>query len=222
MQITYLHHSSVLLDGSRRVLIDPFLPDGMQPPKADVCAVTHAHADHLGIAASLQIPVVANNDLAKWLAQKGVAVEAMNIGGTIEVKGVTFTMTPALHSGWLEEAGAGMYGGSATGFVITLDGTVIYHAGDTGLFGDMQLIGEIYHPDVAILPIGGRFTMGPREAMMAAAFVGAPVVIPVHYNTFPAITQDPMAFKQAIERTTDMRVVILKPGESWDTSAPPA
>jgi L-ascorbate metabolism protein UlaG (beta-lactamase superfamily) len=95
-----------------------------------------------------------------------------------------------------------------------MDSVRVYHAGDTALFSDMKLIGELYRPDVALLPIGGRFTMGPKEAMMAANLVGAGTVIPIHYNTWPAITQDADRFKQAIERTTDLKVMVLEPGQS--------
>jgi len=143
----------------------------------------------------------------------------MNIGGTIVLDGVSFTMTPALHSGWIEEAGIAAGGGAAAGFVIRMDGTAVYHAGDTGLFSDMKLIGELYRPDVALLPIGGRYTMGPEEAMMAAQFIGAKTIIPIHYNTWKKIEQDPVPFKTAIERTTDMKVRILRPGETMEIQA---
>jgi L-ascorbate metabolism protein UlaG (beta-lactamase superfamily) len=96
-----------------------------------------------------------------------------------------------------------------------MDGKSIYHAGDTALFSDMILIGQIYHPEVALLPIGGRYTMGPEEAMMAAQFVGAPLVVPIHYNTWPVISQDPVAFGRSVERTTDLKVRVLSPGESF-------
>ena len=99
-----------------------------------------------------------------------------------------------------------------------MDGVTVYHAGDTGLFGDMRLIGEIYNPDIALLPIGGRYTMGPREAMIAAEFIGAPVIIPIHYNTVPTIAQDPEEFKRIIERTTDLKVIILTPGASYESA----
>lgn len=143
----------------------------------------------------------------------------MNIGGTIEVDGVRFTMTQAVHSAWLEEAGNGFAGGAAAGFVIGMDGIRVYHAGDTALFSDMKLVGELYRPDVALLPIGSRFTMGPAEAMMAAVFIGAPLVIPIHYNTWPPIVQDAEQFKMALERTTDIRVAVLQPGGSIELAA---
>ena len=116
----------------------------------------------------------------------------------------------------IEEAGPGFAGGAAAGFVIGMDGVKVYHAGDTGLFSDMKLIGELYHPDVALLPIGGRFTMGVAEAMIAANFIGAKTVVPIHYNTWEKITADPFALKKAVERTTDITVMVLRPGESLE------
>ena len=214
MRLTWLGHACFLLSGSRTVIIDPFIPEGSLPVEPDIVAVTHAHADHLGIAAELSKKTVAVNEVAKYLKAKGVPAEAMNLGGTITVDGVRFTMTPALHSSWLEDEGAGFYGGAAAGFVITMDGVSIYHAGDTALFSDMQLIRDLYRPDVALLPVGGRFTMGPDEAMIAARYVGAPLVIPMHYDTFPAIRQNLEEFKRIIERTTSIRVALLSPGES--------
>lgn len=218
MNLTWIGHSCVLLEGSKRILIDPFAPDMEIASPPDIVAVTHAHADHLGITCDLGIKTVAMNEIAHYLKGKGIPVEPMNIGGSIEVEGISFTMTMATHSSWIEEAGIGMYGGAPAGYIITMDGVTIYHAGDTGLFGDMRLIGEIYNPDIAFLPIGGRFTMGPREAMMAAEFIGAPVVIPIHYNTTPRIEQNAEEFKRIIERTTDLKVVVLRPGESYTTS----
>lgn len=216
MKLTWLGHSCVLLEGTRTVVIDPFAPDLKIHKKPDIVAVTHAHADHLGITRELRAKTVASNDLAPYLKECGLEVEPMNIGGTITVDDVTFTMTTALHSSWIEEAGIGMYGGTAAGYLISMDDLTVYHAGDTGLFGDMRLIGEIYNPDIALLPIGGRYTMGPREAMIAAEFIGAPVVIPIHYNTTPRILQDADEFKRKIERTTDLKVIVLKPGEAYE------
>jgi L-ascorbate metabolism protein UlaG (beta-lactamase superfamily) len=197
--------------------VDPFIGDGkILHVDCDIVAVTHGHSDHMGETVRLKKMTVAINEIAKYLVLKGIPAEGMNIGGSIEVEGVRFTMTPAVHSSWLEEGGIGCNGGAAAGFVITMDGKKIYHAGDTALFSDMKLIGDVYKPDIALLPIGGRFTMGPEEAMMAAQFIGAPLVIPIHYNTWPKISQDPGMFKFAIERTTDMEVAILSPGEAID------
>ena len=219
MRLTWLGHACFLLAGSKTILIDPFIPEGSLPVEPDIVAVTHAHADHLGMTVRLKKKTVAINEVAKYLAAKGIPTEPMNIGGSITVDGVRFTMTPALHSSWIEDEGMGFYGGVAAGFVIEMDGTSIYHAGDTALFSDMQLIRDLYRPDVALLPIGGCFTMGPDEAMIAARYIGAPLVIPMHYGTFPAIRQDVEDFKRAVERTTSIRVAILSPGESIEVGA---
>jgi L-ascorbate metabolism protein UlaG (beta-lactamase superfamily) len=212
MQLTWLGHSCVLLTGSKKVLIDPFIEGGsVLATNPDLVAVTHGHGDHMGEVAALRKTTVAIAEIARYLKTKGVPAEGMNIGGTLAVEGVNFIMTQALHSGWIEEAGTGS---TAAGFVVGMDGVKVYHAGDTGLFSDMKLIGELYHPDVALLPIGGRYTMGTAEAMIAANFVGAKTVIPIHYNTWDKIAADPLPFKKAIELTTDMKVQVLAPGES--------
>lgn len=216
MRLTWFGHACFSLVGSRTVLIDPFVSEGTLPVEPDIVAVTHAHADHLGMTVQLKKKTVAINEVAKYLASKGVPAEPMNIGGSITVDGVRFTMTPALHSSWVEDEGMGFYGGAAAGFVITMDGISVYHAGDTALFSDMQLIRDLYRPDVALLPIGGRYTMGPDEAMVAARYIGARLVIPMHYDTFPSIQQNTTNFKQAIERTTAIRVKVLSPGEGVD------
>jgi L-ascorbate metabolism protein UlaG (beta-lactamase superfamily) len=217
MQLTWFGHSCVLLTGTKKVLIDPFIEGGsVVGTKPDIVAVTHGHDDHMGETVRINTKTVAISEIAKYLKKKGIAAEGMNIGGTMVLDGVSFTMTPALHSSFIEEAGQGFAGGAAAGFVVGMDGVRVYHAGDTGLFSDMKLIGELYHPDVALLPIGGRFTMGVAEAMMAANFIGAKTVIPIHYNTWDKIAADPYALKTALERTTDITVKILKPGESLE------
>jgi L-ascorbate metabolism protein UlaG (beta-lactamase superfamily) len=219
MQITWLGHSCVLLKGTRKILIDPFIEGGsVAGTDPDLVAITHGHSDHVGEAVALRRKTIAISELARYLKSKGLDAESMNIGGTMVIDGVSFTMTPALHSTSLEEAGPGFSGGAAAGFVIGMDGVKVYHAGDTGLFSDMKLIGDLYHPDVAFLPIGGRFTMGVAEAMMAANFIGAKTVIPIHYNTWDRIAADPAALKSALERTSDITVKILAPGESLDIS----
>jgi len=216
MRLTWLGHACFLLEGTRSVIIDPYVPEGPITREPDLVALTHGHDDHLGEVFRLRKKTVAITEIGKYLREKGLTVEIMNIGGTIEVDGVEFTMTPAVHSSGLGLEGPLSYGGCACGFVVSMDGVRVYHAGDTALFSDMKLIGELYQPDIALLPMGGRFTMGPREAMMAANYIGAKTVIPMHYSTWPAILQDPLAFKHAIERTTDLRVVILSPGEAYE------
>ncbi|HEX3002206.1 MAG TPA: metal-dependent hydrolase, partial [Methanoregula sp.] len=174
MQLTWLGHSCVLLSGSRKVLIDPFVEGGsVASTSPDIVAVTHGHNDHMGETVALRRKTVAITEIAKYLKGKGIPTESMNIGGTQVVDGVSFTMTPAVHSTFIEEAGAGFSGGAPAGFVIGMDGVKVYHAGDTALFSDMKLIGDLYHPDIALLPIGGRYTMGVTEAMVAANFIGA-------------------------------------------------
>lgn len=218
MKITWIWHSCFLLSGSKQVLIDPFLDGHDLPVDPDLVAVTHGHKDHFGETSRLRKKTVAIKEIAGYLKKKGIPAVSMNIGGTVVVDGVSFTMGPALHSSCLEEEGISVNGGSPCGFVIGMDGVRVYHAGDTGLFSDMKLIGELYHPDVAILPIGGHYTMGPDEAMIAANYVGAKTVIPMHYNSFPEVMQDPLPFKKGIERTTDLKVVLLEPGECVEIS----
>jgi L-ascorbate metabolism protein UlaG (beta-lactamase superfamily) len=214
MRLTYVEHACVLLEGSRRVLIDPYVLNATLPEDPDLVVVTHGHHDHLGETLRLRRPTVTTNEIAKELARRGVPAEGINAGGGIEADGVRVTMTPAIHSHALEIEGELLPGGDAAGMVVEMDGVTVYHAGDTALFSDMRLIGELYSPDVALLPIGGRFTMGPEEAMIAAQYIGAPLVIPIHYDTWPVIRQDPGQFRAALERTTDIRVKILAPGES--------
>src|SRR5512136_1266951 len=219
MQLTWLGHACVLLAGSKKILIDPFIEGGsVLWTHPDLVAVTHGHADHIGETIALRKKTIAISEIARYLKTKGIPAESMNIGGTLVIDGVSFTMTPADHSSGIEEGSLSYAGGMAAGFIIGIDGLKVYHAGDTGLFSDMKLIGELYHPDVALLPIGGRYTMGVAEAMMAANFIGVKTVIPIHYNTWDRIAADPAALKKAVERTTDLTVRILAPGESIEIS----
>src|SRR5262249_5842145 len=178
---------------------DPFLKGNpkcpeteQEPERVDVIAVTHGHGDHVGdtveLAKKHAPTVVALLELGEWLGAQGVdqaGLFAPNKGGTVDVDGVKFTLVNAFHSSGTPDGG---YGGEAAGMVVTLeDGTTIYFAGDTCVFGDMQLIGRIYSPDVAVLPIGGYYTMDPREAGVALELLGAEGCIPCHYGTFPLL-----------------------------------
>ncbi len=227
MKITWLGHAAFLLEGSKRVLIDPFLIGNPMAPvkpsdvKVDLIAVTHGHGDHLGdsveIAKNNDCPVVTIHELSRILASKGVEAVGMNIGGTAKVAGVKITMVKAFHSADVEENGNIISAGDPAGFVIELDGVKVYHCGDTDVFSDMKLISELYKPDVMLVPIGGWYTMGIDEAVKAVEFVKPKYVIPMHYNTFPVIETDPGEFKKRVEEKIDgVEVIILKPGESFE------
>ena len=219
MNIKFLGHSCFELTKNRNVLIDPFISGNPTSPdvelKPDIIAVTHAHSDHLGdtveIAKKHNCKVISIHEVSKYLDARGIPCEGMNKGGTVTLDGVDFTMTEAVHS-----SSFGDYdGGCPAGFVITDDKSV-YHAGDTALFGDMKLIAELYRPEISLLPIGDRYTMGVREAATAASWLNSKIVIPMHYGTFPAIEQSPHEFTELVSSLCDSEVVILKPGESFE------
>jgi len=188
----------------------PVRPEDIE---ADITLLSHAHGDHIGESPQNLGLTCAVHELSCYLASLGVPTIGMNIGGSTVVQGVVVRMVNALHSSSVSNARGTFYMGCPCGFVFTMDDVTVYFAGDTGLFSDMKLIRELYHPDVAILPVGGLYTMGPDEAMIAAEFVGARVVIPMHYNTFAAIEQDLGEFKRAVELTGNKKVFVMKPGE---------
>lgn len=211
MKIRYAGHACFILDGSKKIVIDP-MPLGDRID-ADIVLLTHAHSDHMGDHPEKFRKVYAIHELATWLSAQGIDAHGMNIGGTVRDGDIAITMVRADHSSSIIGAdGNPVYMGDPCGFVITMDGITIYHAGDTGLFSDMKLIRDLYHPAVALLPAGGTYTMGPEEAMMAAELIGAPLIVPMHYDTFPAIRQDLSGFKKAIESTTAMTVELMHPG----------
>ena len=217
LELTFLGHSAFLLDdGTRRLVIDPFLTGNPKAARAadelDVAhvALTHGHADHVGdtlsIAKRTGATVHAAFELTEWLQEQGhEAVSPMNPGGRVGHDFGWIAFTQAFHSSSYE----GRYMGMPCGIVLEMGGVVVYHAGDTGLFSDMRLIGELYRPQVAILPIGDRFTMGPELASKAADLVGAPHVIPCHYDTWPPIEQDPADLKPG-----SAEVHVLAPGDA--------
>ena len=215
MEITWLGHSAVKIKGSKTVYIDPFLTgnpsasvSAAEITEADVVIVTHYHGDHVGDAFAIcqktGAILVGIHEIAVEAQAEGITAEGMNIGGTVEAKGVKVHMVQAWHSA--EK-------GDPAGVVVELDGKSLYHAGDTGLTYDMKLVGEFFHPDLSFLPIGDRYTMGVPSATKAVEFIQTKKVIPVHYGTFPIVEADPEEFKR---RVGDMaEVIILKPGDSY-------
>ena len=216
LDITFLGHSGFLLsDGSHDLAIDPFLTGNpvatldAADVKVDSIVVTHGHADHLGdtvaIATRCGATVFGAFELCEhYLEGEGVKnTEPMNPGGQVKTSFGSVALTQAFHSSSYE----GRYLGMPCGAVIRMGGATVYHCGDTGLFSDMKLIGEIYRPDIAMIPIGDRFTMGPAHASRAAELIGADIAIPIHYNTWPPIEQDPADFKPL-----GIEVRVLEPG----------
>ncbi len=221
--LTWLGHGSFRFDtpGGKRVYVDPFLdnpkcPDSeREPERMDILAFTHGHGDHVGNSVELigrhSPEVVAQIELKRWLGKQGADVgelPGINKGGTQDVDGVKLTLTDARHSSSSDD---GEYTGEACGFVIEAEnGTKLYFAGDTSVFMDMQLIGRIYEPDVAILPIGDHFTMGPREAAVALELLNVKQCLPCHYGTFPILTGTP----EELRRLTDVELLTPEPGET--------
>lgn len=218
MEITWLGHACFKIsDGERNLFIDPFISENPVCPitiddidDAEWILVTHGHSDHYADANSLAkqtgATLVSVFEITEDAQENGVkSVEPMNVGGSIETNGITVHMTEAQHS-----SGPGL--GHQAGFVIEWDDNCIYHSGDTGLFSDMELIADFLNPDIGLIPIGDRFTMGPRSAAKAVDFLNVNQVIPMHYNTFDAVEQDPNEFSDRVGSDSD--VIILDPGES--------
>ncbi|RAL26851.1 metal-dependent hydrolase [Thermoflavimicrobium daqui] len=215
MKITFLGHSGVLIEhDSYCLVIDPFITGNpvakvaWEDLKADYILVTHGHGDHLGdtieIAKKNKATVIANFELATYLDWQGVKTHGMHIGGSFTFDFGTVKLTPAFHgTGLVVEHGKKkeiIYLGMPAGLLLTLGDKTIYHAGDTGLFSDMKLIGRNKPVDLAFLPIGDNFTMGPEDALLAAEWVQAKQVVPIHFNTFPLLQQDPHHFAKSLEQ----------------------
>ncbi|MDP4095592.1 metal-dependent hydrolase [Paenibacillus sp. P96] len=229
MQLIYHGHSSIQITaGGKSLVIDPFLSGNelavTQPEdiKTDAILLTHAHMDHILDAepiakANNGIPVIANVELATYMSWKGLNTVGMNIGGTYDLGFATAKMIHAFHTSGIvdEENQTIIYGGQPGGYIVQAEGRTILHAGDTGLFSDMKMFGERYSIDVAFIPIGGHYTMGPEDALLAAEWYNAKLVIPVHYNSFPVIKQDAEAFVSQLE-AKGLKGKVLAPGESID------
>ena len=224
--LTWLGHATfmVVSDRGKRIYVDPFLSgnpmtpdDEKSPDRVDVIAITHGHGDHVGDAVELSkkfpdAQIVAQVELKSWLGEQGANIGEMpglNKGGRAAIDGITFGLTNAFHS---SSAPDGTYVGEAAGLVIRLEeGRTIYFAGDTCVFGDMQLIRHIWEPDYVALPIGDYFTMGPIEAAIALDMLGNPRVIPCHWGTFPVLTGTP---DQLREEKPDAQIVPMDPGDT--------
>lgn len=228
VKITWLGHATVLIQTAKgtHILVDPFIehnpkfPKGFSlPSKIDFVLLTHGHGDHISDAVPVAkrhgSTVVAIYELADYVAKQGVEKTiGMNLGGTVQLDDATATMVDAKHSSGAQDSEGTHYVGVAAGYVITPgSGPVLYHAGDTAVFGDMRLIGELYHPEVAMLPIGGHFTMGPKEASLAVRYLGAKTILPLHWGTFPMLTGTPGELAALVDG--GVRVVHWSPGDVY-------
>lgn len=231
-QITYCGHSTVIVttETGKRIIVDPWLegnprcPSSLQNPgKLDGIALTHGHSDHSASAVALakenRCPVFATYELAVLLGREGVGqsqLQMMNKGGTVAVAGFKLTLTHAYHSSSYDASdGNTYYAGEACGVVITLEsGRNIYHAGDTALFGDMVLIRSMFNPIVSLLPIGDRFTMGPKAAVEAVKLIRPKYAIPIHYGTFEALTGTAEEFASGA-KAAGVEPMVLEPGEDF-------
>ena len=225
-RLTWLGHATFLLEtGDSRVLIDPWVMNNPACPDElkdvgdlDAMLITHAHFDHIGdaveIANSAKPQTVAIPETANWLSGKGVDnVIDMNKGGTVEVAGFRAHMVHAVHSCGITDGDQILYGGEAAGYVLELpNGFKLYHAGDTAVFSDMQLIGRLLEPDVALLPIGDHYTMGPRSAAEAVRMLGVKTVVPMHFGTFPVLVGTPNDLRKEASDVDGLEVVDLEPG----------
>ena len=229
MEITWLGHATfrVVSPSGKRLLIDPWVmgnpacPDELKDPgPLDAILVTHAHFDHIGDAVEIGkasgAPILSIPELSHWLGSKGLEnLVEFNKGGTVEVAGCKVHMTHAVHSCGITDGDQVLYGGEAAGYVIEFEnGFKLYHAGDTAVFSDMALIGKLLSPDLALLPIGDHYTMGPTSAAEAVRLLGVKKVLPMHFGTFPILTGTPDDLRAAASDVSGLEVLDLKPGET--------
>jgi len=223
---TVRHACVTIQDGGFRVIVDPWLsgnPVAKLKPnqvKADAVLVTHGHFDHmtdaLAIAKQCDVPIIGTAELAAFFEAQGAKTHAMHIGGSHRFPFGWIKLTPAWHGSAVMTDQGSIYTGCACGFLVKLGDKLIYHAGDTGLFSDMKLIGSLNEIDLALLPIGDNYVMGPNDAAIAAEYVSAKVTVPIHYNTFPLLNQNPEEFKNLVESKKAGSVVILEPGDTYE------
>lgn len=227
-RVTWLGHATVLIRTAKgtNILIDPFIAQNPKypqkyelPSKIDYILLTHGHGDHVSdvvpVAAKHGSKVVAIYELADYVAGKGVSqTVGMNLGGTVQLNDAAATMVDAKHSAGAQDEKGTHYVGVAAGYVLHIEGgQTLYHAGDTTVFGDMKLIGDLYRPKVAMLPIGGHFTMGPKEASLAVNLLQPQVVLPIHFGTFPVLTGTPDALAGLVP--PNVEVVRWSPGDEY-------
>ena len=228
LELTFCGHATFKIKSpsGRHLMIDPWLEQNPAVPghlkthdKLDYLLITHAHFDHIGdavtLAKKLRATCVAIAETAGWLSRKGVeSTIGMNKGGTVDLDGIKVTMTHAEHSCGIQDGDQVIYGGEAAGYVVTFEnGVKIYHAGDTCVFGDMKIIGELYKPDVALLPIGDHYTMDPLQGAYAIKLLGTKAIVPMHYGTFPVLTGTPAALRQQLGDFPGVQIIELKPGD---------